>query len=230
MAQIISEILRKEKLLQAQEQARHLLSLIEENKYVHVGASEQEVNEQIFELAKKEFGVTKHWHKRIVRAGINSVLTSKANPENRIIEMNDLVYVDLGPVFEEFEGDIGKTYLMGSDAKKQKLINDLERIFVLGKSHYLSDPDQTGAALYDFVVRQCEEADWNFGNEIAGHIVSEFAHIQIYGNVPENRIWKQNTVPMSAPGSDGKTRYWILEIHLVDKEGQYGGFFEDILL
>jgi hypothetical protein len=67
---LIGEISRKQKLLQAQQKARHLLSLIEGNKYIRVGASEEEITKQIFELAKKEFGVTKHWHKRIVRGPI----------------------------------------------------------------------------------------------------------------------------------------------------------------
>ncbi len=230
MSQTVSEISRKQMLLQAQENARRLLSLIEENNYIKVGASEQEISEQIFELARKEFGVTKHWHKRIVRAGINSVLTFKADPENRIIEMNDLVYVDLGPVFEEFEGDIGKTYLIGTDVKKQKLIEDLENIFNQGKAHYLNNPDQSGADLYNFVVQQAQAAGWNFGNDAAGHIISEFSHIQIYGRLLENRICAENGLPMSAAGKDEKARYWILEIHLVDKQAKYGGFFEDILL
>jgi Xaa-Pro dipeptidase len=81
-----------------------------------------------------------------------------------------------------------------------------------------------------FVVDECHTAGWDCAINLVGHIVSEFSHIQIYGDLPENRIWAQNTIPMSAPGKDGKPRYWILEIHLVDKAGLYGGFFEDLLI
>lgn len=226
----LTEMSRQQILLDAQQKARDLLSLIEKNQLLRIGVDEHEISEQIFELAKKEFGVTKHWHKRIVRTGPNSVLPYKANPQNRTVEGNDLVYVDLGPVFEEFEGDIGKTYLLGKDPDKQRLVDDLERIFNTGKVHYLSKPEQTGAQLYDFIIGLCEDAGWNYGNHYAGHIVGEFSHIHIYGDGEEHRIWPKNNMPMNEPSKDGKPRYWILEIHLVDKAGQYGGFFEDILL
>ena len=216
--------------MQAQNKARQLLALIEEKNIIQVGLSEQEVNDLIFELAKEKFGVTKHWHKRIVRTGINSVLPYKADPENGIIEKNDLVYLDLGPVFEDFEGDIGKTYLLGNDPQKKKLVDDLELIFAICKAYYFSKPEQTGAEFYEYIVKQCQLAGWKYGNLSAGHIVGEFSHIQIYGNFPEHRIWAQNTMPMNTPANDGKIRYWILEIHLVEKDSQYGGFFEDILL
>lgn len=227
---ILKEADRKAMLLSAQQKAWDLLALVEENKLVKIGSSEQEITDQIFELAKSEFGITKHWHKRIVRAGINSILNSKANPENRVIEFNDLVYVDLGPVFEEFEGDVGKTYLLGDDARKNQLISDLTRIFEEGKAHYLGQPEQTGQELFYFVAGRCRDAGWTFGNDAAGHIVSEFAHVQMYGQNPQNRISRENVTPMNAPGIDGHARYWILEVHLVDPAGQFGGFFEDILL
>jgi len=231
MSQIVlTEELRKQKLIEAQDKARELLSAIEAKNIVQVGLSEQEVNDQIFSLAQNEFGVTKHWHKRIVRTGINSVLPFKADPENRIIEKNDLVYLDLGPIFEDFEGDIGQTYLLGEDPDKKRLVEDLQKIFQICKLYYFERPEQTGAQYYDFIVEQCHKAGWNYGNRAAGHIVGEFSHIQIFGDLPEHRIWPENTVPMNMPGKDGRIRYWILEIHLVDKAAKYGGFFEDILL
>ena len=220
---------RETTLLEAQEKARKLLRRIEDTEIIKIGLTEQEISDQIFELAQHEFGVTKHWHKRIVRTGINSVLPYKANPENRTIEHNDLVYLDLGPVFEDFEGDIGITYLLGKDKAKKKLVDDLESIFEHCKQHYLQNPAQTGAEFFDYIVDTCAAAGWNYGNRYAGHIVGEFSHIQIYGDLPDYRIWPQNDVPMNTPLPDGKARYWILEIHLVDKQGQYGGFFEDLL-
>ena len=173
---------RGKSLLQAQAKARELLALIEEQQLVKIGLTEQDVSEQIFELARQRFSVTKHWHKRIVRAGPNSVLPYKANPDNRTIEANDLVYVDLGPVFDDFEGDIGKTYLLGSDPAKRRLIADLERLFNECKGHYFKEPGQTGAMFYHYIVDQCQKAGWTYGNNSAGHLVSEFAHQQVYGD------------------------------------------------
>jgi Xaa-Pro aminopeptidase len=220
---------RSTALLEAQEKARNLLRRIEQTEILKVGVTEQQANDQICELAEREFGVTKHWHKRIVRTGINSVLPYKANPENLTIEHNDLVYLDLGPVFEDFEGDIGVTYLLGEDSKKKKLVEDLEIIFKQCKEHYLNNPTQTGAEYFDYIVSTCAAAGWDYGNKYAGHIVGEFSHIAIYGDLPDYRIWPQNTVPMNTPLPDGNTRYWILEIHLVHPQKKYGGFFEDLL-
>jgi hypothetical protein len=34
---------------------------------------------------------------------------------------------------------------------------------------------------------------------------------------------------MSRPGPDGQERHWILEIHLVDPQRRFGGFYERLL-
>lgn len=216
-------------ILDAQQKARDFLERIEDEGIIKIGITEQQASDQIFELAKNEFGVTSHWHKRIVRTGINSVLPYKADPEDRTIEHNDLVYLDLGPVFEDFEGDIGKTYLLGNDSDKLRLVEDLHIIFNQCKQYYLEHPAQTGAEFYDYIVSQCNAAGWNYGNASAGHLVGEFSHIAIYGKLPSYTIYPENHEAMNTPTPDGKDKYWILEIHLVDKQGRYGGFYEDLL-
>lgn len=224
-----TDLARATALLNAQQKARDFLKRIEDEEIIKIGSTEQEASDQIFELAEKEFGVTKHWHKRIVRTGPNSVFAYKATPENRTIEYNDLVYLDLGPVFEDFEGDIGQTYLLGNDSEKRKLIDDLNTIFDECKQYYLAHPEQIGAEYYDYIVRQCNAAGWNYGNTSAGHIVGEFSHIAKYGNLPEYAIKPENLQAMNMPMPDGQLKYWILEIHLVDKQNRYGGFYEDLL-
>ena len=67
-----------------------------------------------------DHGVEKHWHKRIVRSGPNSITIAGDNPPDRAIEADDIVYVDLGPVFEAWEADIGKSYVLGDDPKYVK--------------------------------------------------------------------------------------------------------------
>lgn len=217
------------KLLAAQRKARQLLGEIENRNFIVVGASEKEITEKIYELAHALYGTKKHWHKRIVRAGLNTVLTYKANPPDRILDPNDLVYLDLGPIFDEFEGDIGKTYLLGNDPDKAGLVRDLENTFAQAKTFYLEKPSMTGAELWSKVEELTEKCGWKFGNDSAGHIVSEFSHQQKYGDLPEYHIAASNNVPMNAPTPDGNNRHWILEIHLVDKQERYGGFFEDLL-
>ena len=216
-------------LIGAQNRARQLLREIENQDFIVVGASEKEITEKIYQLAFDLFGTKKHWHKRIVRAGENTVFAYAANPPDRQLYDGDLVYLDLGPVFDEFESDIGKTYLLGSDPEKERLIEDLERIFAEAKEFYLRQPGMTGAHLWSKVAELTENAGWKFGNSHAGHIIGEFSHKQKYGDLAHHRISPLNELPMDALDIDGKKHHWILEIHLVHPQKQYGGFFEDLL-
>ena len=117
-----------------------MFDAIEREGLIRAGVSEREVENAIGELAAREFGVEKHWHRRIVRAGPNSVTIAGDNPPVRTIAADDIVYVDLGPVFEAWEADIGKSYVLGEDALKHKLAADLPRLFETVQAHYRKDP------------------------------------------------------------------------------------------
>jgi Xaa-Pro dipeptidase len=220
---------RRAALAAAQVKALKLFDAIERDGLIHPGVSERQVEDKIGELAAQEFGVAKHWHKRIVRAGANGITIAGDNPPVRVIEPGDIVYVDLGPVFEAWEADIGKSYVLGDDPLKQKLVADLPRIFELVQSYYHRDPGMTGAALYAFAQQAAADAGWRFGGKIAGHIVSEFAHALIPGDKALNRIGPLNPKPMTDPDGKGRARHWILEIHLVAPDGSFGGFYERLL-
>ena len=45
-----------------------------------------------------------------------------------------------------------------------------------------------------------------------------------------NRIRPDNEWPMDAPGPNGEPRHWILEVHLLDPTGGFGGFYEELLV
>jgi Xaa-Pro dipeptidase len=220
---------RRTALEAAEAKALSLFAAIERDGLIAPGRSERDVEQDIFALAARDFGTDKHWHKRIVRAGSNSVTVAGDNPPVRTIAPDDVVYVDLGPVFEEWEADIGKTYALGNDARKQALVAELPRQFDKVQVHYRADPNITGAALYDFAVKSAEAAGWRFGGKIAGHIVSEFAHMLIPADKDLNRISPGNPKPMSNPDGLDRPRHWILEIHLVEQDRSFGGFYERLL-
>ena len=44
-----------------------------------------------------------------------------------------------------------------------------------------------------------------------------------------NHIRLENGEALRLPDASGRTRHWILEIHLVDKDRTYGGFYERLL-
>lgn len=225
----VSEAERRAALEAAEARAMALFAAIEQGGLIAAGRSESDVEEDIRDLAARAFGVEKHWHRRIVRSGPNSITTAGDHPPVRVIEADDIVYLDLGPVFEGWEADIGKSYALGTDPRKAALVAELPRQFDRLQAHFRAHPDITGAGLYDFAVRSAQDAGWRFGGKIAGHIVSEFAHTQIPGAKGLTRIAPANTDPMSNPDGNGRARHWIGEIHLVDPSGQFGGFYERLL-
>jgi Xaa-Pro dipeptidase len=198
------------------------------------GKTEKQLDDEIYILAKRDFGVNTHWHKRVVRVGANTVCIFSDNPPVATIAPDDTVYLDLGPVFatgnDQWEADIGRSYALGSDPEKKRLVADLPRLFDAVKAHYAATPDITGAQLYAYAQKVAAEAGWIFGGTIAGHIVGEFPHAQLIpGEKSQHRIAPQNTKRMRDLDGNGHVRNWILEIHLVDKTKSWGGFYERLL-
>ena len=206
-----------------------MFDAIERAGLVTPGKTEKELDDEIFILAKKDFGVNTHWHKRVVRVGANTVCTFYDTPPMQTIAADDTVYLDLGPVFAgenlQWEADIGRTYALGGDPEKKRLIADLPRLFDVVKAHYDDMPDITGAELYAFAQKAAAAAGWIFGGTIAGHIVGEFPHAQLVpGDKDLHRIAPRNSKRMRDPDDYGRARNWILEIHLVNPTRSWGGF------
>ena len=203
-----------------------MFDAIERAGFVAPGRLETEIDDDIRVLAERDFGVKINWHKRIVRAGPNSICTFHEKPPVRRIEPEDTVYLDLGPVFGDWEADLGRSYALGDDPRKNALVAELPRQFEIVQRHFRSHPDITGAALYDFAVKSAEDAGWAFGGKIAGHIVGEYNHRDWPGDRNLARIGPMNPTPLSDPDHLGRDRYWILEIHLVEPNGTFAGFYE----
>ena len=219
---------RRVALVEAERRAEKLFNEIEQRNLIRPGRTEREIEQEIYQIALDQFGVEKHWHKRIVRAGVNTLTLAADNPPIRNIEADDIVYVDLGPVFEDWEADLGRTYILGNHPGGP-LVEALPVVFDSVQAHYHASPDITGAELYAFAERASEQAGWRFGGAIAGHLVSEFAHAYIPGDKNLNRIQPGNDKRMRDPDEAGQERHWILEIHLVEPNGAYGGFYERLL-
>jgi Xaa-Pro dipeptidase len=216
-------------LLATERKAEALFEAIESQHLVRPGRTETEVDRDIFTLAERSFGVKKHWHKRIVRSGPNTVCIFAENPPIREIAGDDTVFLDLGPVFDEWEADVGRTYVMGDDPEKHRLCQDLPRIFDTLKQYFDDHRDVTGAELYSYAQQRAEAAGWLFGGAIAGHIVGEFPHARIPGDKDLYRISPANPDRMRDPDALGQMKHWIIEVHLVDRARTFGGFYERLL-
>ncbi|MCP9207495.1 M24 family metallopeptidase [Streptomyces cucumeris] len=216
-------------LIAAQEKAIALFAEIEARGLVAPGRGEREVSDLIRDLANDMFGTTKHWHKRIIRSGPNTLLPYRDNPPDRTIGEDDVAFADFGPIFEEYEADFGRTYVFGDDPDKHRLLEDLPRIFAAGRAAFQADEDITGRQLYAEVERLAADAGWDIGIWHAGHLVGEFPHETNDGAKAESYITPENSTPLRRTDRSGRTCHWILELHFVNREKGFGGFYEQLL-
>ena len=223
------EARRAEALLSAQKRAQEMFDEIERTGLIRPGLLESEASKAIYRLSRDKHDAGRHWHKRVLRAGPNTVLPYQADPEDRVIAEDDIVYVDLGPVFQNWEADFGRTYVLGNDPRKHALCSLVGQMFHAGKQYFKEHPEITGSELYRKVCDMAAEAGWQYGNDIAGHIVGEFPHEKIIGDRITLYIHPDNHQPLRALDQFGRRRHWILEMHLVERDRQYGAFFEELL-
>ena len=228
-AEKADEAARARQLVAAEEQAEQLFAEVVARELIVAGRSESQVSAAVRELAAEMFGVQRYWHKRVVRSGPNTVHPYRENPPDRVITDDDIVFLDFGPIFVEWEADFGRTYVLGGDPRKLRLQADLPRIFDAGRSWFDAHPDITGADLYRYVTTEAEAAGWTFGGPHSGHLVGEFPHEVIDGERIESYIAPGNTHRMRRHDRLGRVCHWILEIHLVDPAQGFGGFYEQLL-
>jgi len=221
---------RKLHLLKAQRNAELLFQQIELRALITADKSEKILNDEVYELAFEMFAIRKYWHKRIVRAGKNTLLPYKENPPDLIIQSDDILFFDFGPVFEDWEADFGRTYVLGNDPQKIKLKNDIESAWYEGKKYYDAHyASLTGAQYYHYISSLAEQYGWHFGNIHCGHLIGNFPHEHILGDEEHNYLHLNNHIKLSDLDIHGNPRDWILEIHFVTKEKTFGGFFEQLL-
>jgi Xaa-Pro dipeptidase len=215
-------------LLEAQNKAAALFADVVSGGLIEAGKLESELSEEIHRLAQERYGVRRHWHKRIARAGPNTLLGYYEDSQDRRIEADDVVFLDFGPVFESWEADFGRTYALGSDPDKHRLVSDIGVAFRRGKELYERTPDLTAGALYDFVAGLATTSGWEFGAATAGHLIGHFPH-ERSPDKKRFQIRSGNGLRLREPADSGNPRHWILEIHFVDRTRGFGGFFEELL-
>ncbi|HEX2320545.1 MAG TPA: M24 family metallopeptidase [Streptosporangiaceae bacterium] len=226
---VFDENARIARLLDAQAKAVELFEEVNERALIRAGVSERAASDAIRDLAADLFGVERHWHKRIVRAGPNTLQPYRQNPPDRMIAADDIVFCDFGPVFEKWEADFGRTYVIGDDPVKHALCDALPGVWQAGRNFFRAHPDVTGEQLYFAVVELAGQAGWEYGGPIAGHLVGQFPHEKIAGDDIESYIAPGNRTPMRRRDRTGQQCHWILEVHLVDPARQIGGFVEELL-
>jgi Xaa-Pro aminopeptidase len=220
----------KQKLQIAQQQAKALFAAAEEHGLIVPGKFESKLSDEIVTLAKDIFGIESYWHKKIVRAGINTLQAFNGNPPDLVIKPDDILFIDFGPIIFGYEADFGRTYVMGNDPLKLKLKTDVELAWQEARDWYFKQSELTGAMFFNYLTALAKQYGWEFGGEIGGHIIGPFPHEQ--PDDPNDLcldIHPDNDSSILLLDKHGNSRHWILEIQFVDRVNNIGGFYEQLL-
>jgi len=220
----------KLKLDHAQKIAGKLFEAVEKNNLIVAGKTEAQLNNEVVKMAQEKFGIDQHWHKKIVRSGANTMATYPDNPSDRIIEKDDILFLDFGIIVDGWESDYARTYVLGNDPRKIKLKNDVEKAWYETQQWIQKQTTLPASELFRFTREKAREYGWTSTGEIAGHIVGKFPHEQpLNPKSLKLDVHPDNHDDIFLLDANGNKRHWILEIHFVDTENKIGGYFEQLL-
>jgi Xaa-Pro aminopeptidase len=179
------------------------------------------VEEDAVEMAKDilaSHGMVQGWHDVYVRFGTNTTKTFGAPSDPGIVlGADDLFLIDIGPVFEKWEGDGGDTFVTGSNPAYAKCAEDARSLFHLVRKKWEKEK-ATGIVLYDFATAEASKMGWELNLDLSGHRISDFPHVAVYEG------------PMNTVDFTPSPLLWVLEIHIRSPDMKFGAFYEDMLL
>lgn len=184
---------------------------------IHPGMDEAEATL----LAKAEFkalGATAHWHRPLVRFGSGTLkIFNEPSDPRTVLQVDDIFFLDVGPVWDGHEGDVGRSFVIGSDPEKTRVVNASRCIWEETSEEWKKGV--TGVSLYAFAEARAKERGVLLVSEIQGHRLSDFPHAAL---VKGAVLGRQEFVP--APGA------WVLEIQVRHPTLPFGAFHEDLLV
>ena len=141
------------------------------------------------------------------------------------------MFLDFGPIFERVGGRLRPArYVLGDDPVKHRLRDALPACSPRAGDYFDAHPDITGAQLYAHVAALAEARAGRSAARTPATWWGEFPHELIDGRA--HRVLHragQRRARCAAPTAAAGSCHWILEVHLVDREREIGGFFEQLL-
>ncbi|MDE2038683.1 MAG: aminopeptidase P family protein [Elusimicrobia bacterium] len=184
---------------------------------IHPGMLEEDAYEAALAVLA-DLGSAKNWHRPWVRFGSNTLKAyGILSDKGKRLGERDIFFVDIGPVWDGYEGDAGATFVTGRDEEMLRCQADVQRIFDAVKSRWLDSRD-SGRELYRFAARLAQENGWQLNWRSAGHRLCDFPHALYHkGGLSEVGF---------APAPEA----WVLEIQIRHPLLSFGAFHEDLLL
>ena len=185
----------------------------------------------IKDLAADLFGVKRHWHKRIIRSGPNTLQPYQENPPDRMIDRRRHRLRRLRPDLRRLGGRL-RAHLGDRRRPRQARLRDDLSADVRRRASASSTPtpNHRRTALRRGRAAMSSGAGWEYR--------------QLPLRPPRRRVPsrglrgrphrlahrdRQHRADASHRSVGPASRHWILEVHLVDRERQIGGFYEELL-
>ncbi len=167
----------------------------------------------------RDQGVKKFWHRTHVRFGKSTILSfDDEYTEDVELQENDIFYLDVGPVWNNIEGDCGNTFVVGSNPEHHKIKKDLKLIFD-DIQEYWRAVNPVGPDLCAYARNLITQYGYKMHPAyVKGHRLSEFSHARY-----------TNMSLFDFPDRPASER-WIMELQICDPSLSFGAFYEDLLI
>lgn len=194
------------------------LQVIQETaRQIRAGHTEKDAR-TLLQSLQSELGAPKSWHPPQIRFGKNTLLAFGQKGEDDVpLKENDIFFLDIGPLFESHEGDVGRTFAVGDDVDMLRCAQDVEKIWFLVRAEWRRS-QATGRELYAYAEHCAKNLGWTLALQQAnGHRIADFPHAaKQRGSIEHFEQYPQ-------------ANRWILEIQIRHPVKDFGAFYEDLL-
>ncbi len=205
-----------EKFLKTREKAQEAVSRIVAQ--VKVGMLEEDANTMVV-ATLQEMGSTGSFHTPYIRFGTNTVKTFGADSDPEIfLGEDDIFFIDVGPVWDGYEGDAGETFLTGNNPELKRCALDAQKIFQAVAEKWRTETSSTGEELYQYADQMAQELGWELNFDLGGHRLGDYPSGDHYAG------------PLSEITFHPSPNRWMVEIHIRHPDHRFGAFYEDLLM
>jgi methionyl aminopeptidase len=204
-----------DQLMDVRSRTRRAVGLIADQ--VEVGMVEEDAKAMARDTLSG-LGMRRGWHHIIVRFGSNTTKNFMERSEPGVaLGTDDIFFVDIGPIYEDCEGDAGDTFVVGSDSDHLRAKKEVKVIWDMVRDKWFAE-GITGHELYDFAIETTKGFGWRLNLDLSGHRLSDYPHSAHYDGSLADVEFRPNP------------NLWVLEIAIVDPGLRFGAFYEDLLL
>ena len=184
---------------------------------LQVGMMEETANE-IAKTVLQELGTRQGWHPPYIRFGSNTIKSYGVPSEPGVqLGENDIYFIDIGPVWQGYEGDAGATFVTGDDAEMLRCAADVKQVFDTVAQKWKTE-HLTGEELYQYAAQTAQSMGWELNLDLSGHRLADFPHDNYYDG------------SLAAISFQPAPKLWVLEVQIRHPNKPFGAFYEDLLI